>query len=67
MSTVKPNHPLAEILACKLHGFECMPAKEQRVMVQQAIKAAVGYVKALEAECLGTCEPCRIKQKMGKI
>lgn len=46
--SVKPNHPLAEILACKLFGIESVPQKEQTRMVQGAIKAAVEYVKPIE-------------------
>lgn len=38
---VQPNHPLAEILACKLFSIEICPPKEQRRMVRKAIKAAV--------------------------
>lgn len=38
---VQPNHPLAEILARKLFSIEICPPKEQRRIVQKAIKAAV--------------------------
>ena len=38
---VKPNHPLAELLAKKLFGIEGVPVKEQTKMVNRAIKAAV--------------------------
>ena len=40
---VKGNHPLAEILACKLFSIETVPAKEQAKMVRRAIKAAVEF------------------------
>ena len=40
---VEPNHPLAEILARKLFGIECVPRKEQTRMVAQTIKAAVQW------------------------
>jgi hypothetical protein len=46
--SVKPHHPLAEILARKLFSIETVPAKEQRRMVQRAIKAAVEYVLPIE-------------------
>lgn len=41
--TVQPNHPLAELLACKLFGIEGVPQKEQTRMVNRAIKAAVKW------------------------
>lgn len=40
---VQPNHPLAEIIACKLFGIEIVPDKEKRKMVNRAIKAAINY------------------------
>ncbi len=40
---VKPNHPLAEILAKKLFSIEIVPQKEQTRMVNRAIKAAVQW------------------------
>lgn len=43
--TVKPNHPLAELLARKLFGIEGVPLKEQQRMKQRAIKAAVRWHK----------------------
>ena len=42
---VKGNHPLAEILAQNLFSIETVPPKEQRKMVNRAIKAAVTWVK----------------------
>ena len=46
MSTVEPNHPLAEILVKKLFGIEIAPRREQTKMVNRAIKAAVQWVEA---------------------
>jgi len=34
--TVKPNHPLSEVVARKLHGISGVSADEQRRMVQRA-------------------------------
>ena len=49
---VSPHHPLAELLAKKLSGVECVPFREQQRMVQGAIRAAVAWheerVKELE-------------------
>lgn len=47
-SSVKPNHPLAEILAKKLFGIEIAPKKEQTKMVNRAIKAAVEWAISIE-------------------
>ncbi len=46
--SVKPNHPIAEILGKKLLGIEGVPRKEQTKMVRNAIKAAVKYCRELE-------------------
>ncbi len=43
--SVKPNHPLAEILGKKLMGIEVVPQKEQTKMVRGAIRAAVIWAK----------------------
>ena len=40
---VEGNHPLAEIIACKLFSIETCPASEQRKMVNRAVKEAVEY------------------------
>lgn len=40
---VKSNHPLAEILAKKLFGFEGVPVVEQKRMINRAISAAIEY------------------------
>jgi len=40
---VKPNHPLAEILASKLFAIETVPKEEQTKMVRRAIQAAVEF------------------------
>ena len=45
---VEPNHPLAEILACKLFAIEVVSKQEQRAMVQRAIKAAVEWAREQE-------------------
>ena len=37
------THPLAEIIQKKLFGFESVPHKEQRKMINRAIKAACKY------------------------
>lgn len=50
--TVKPNHPLAEILARKLFGIEGAPQKEQTKMVNRAIKAAVAWAEPIEEKAL---------------
>jgi len=47
---VEPNHPLAEILACKLSGIQVVPQKEMAHMVNRAIKAAVEWANGKEAE-----------------
>ena len=41
--SVKPNHPLAELLAQYLFGIEIVPLKEQQKMVQRAIREAVKW------------------------
>ena len=43
MSIKVKKNPLAEIISCKLFGIETVPAKEQRKMVNRAIKAAISY------------------------
>ncbi|MCP3921694.1 MAG: hypothetical protein GY714_03825 [Desulfobacterales bacterium] len=43
MSITVKKHPLAEILSKKLFGIETVPVKEQKRMVNRAIKAAVEY------------------------
>jgi hypothetical protein len=48
--TVKPNHPLAEILACTLFGIEHVPPKAIRRARANAIKKAVIWARKLEAE-----------------
>jgi len=40
---ISPHHPLAELLAKKLSGVECVPLREQQRMVQGAIRAAVAW------------------------
>ena len=40
---VQGNHPLGEIIACKLFSIETCPPKEQRKMVNRAAKAACEY------------------------
>ena len=42
---VKGNHPLVEILAKNLFSIETVPPREQRKMVNRAIKAAVAWAK----------------------
>lgn len=49
---VKPNHPLAEVLGCKLMGIEVVPQKEQTKMVNRAIKAAVEWANTKEHNTL---------------
>ena len=41
--TVKPNHPLAEIIARKLLGISGVPSIEQSKMVNRAAGAAVEF------------------------
>ncbi len=65
---VKGNHPLAEILACKLFSIETVPAKEQAKMVRIAIKAAVEFYEknnkklnpkqAKTDTCFDDCNKC---------
>lgn len=43
MSEVKPNHPLAEIIARKLSGITGVPHQEQQQMVRRAITSAVEF------------------------
>lgn len=43
MPVVKPNHPIAEVVARKLHGISGVPVEEQRRMVQRAANAAFDY------------------------
>jgi len=61
---VKPNHPLAELLARKLFGIEGVPQKEQTKMVRAAIKAAVLFYKKIANE-QGSyiCARCGFKSK----
>jgi len=40
---VKQNHPLAELLAKKLFGIECVPKEEQTKMVQKTISEVVKW------------------------
>ena len=52
---VKGNHPLAEIILCKLFSIDTCPPEEQRRMVSRATKAALEYhasaiTSAVEAE-----------------
>jgi len=44
--TVQPHHPLAELIAVKLHGIESVPVEEQRKMKNRAIRAAVEYYQS---------------------
>ena len=46
---IQPNHPLAELLGCKLMGIEIVPKKEQTAMVKGAIRAALRWVKDYES------------------
>jgi hypothetical protein len=41
--TVKGNHPLMEIIACKMSGIESVPIKQMGGVVNRAAKAAVKY------------------------
>lgn len=43
---VKSNHPLAEIIACKLFGISTVPREEGHKMVNRAVKAAIEYHEA---------------------
>ncbi|MHA1470042.1 MAG: hypothetical protein ACTSSP_05710 [Candidatus Asgardarchaeia archaeon] len=42
---VEPNHPIVEMLACKLFSIETVPQKEQTRMVRRAIREAVKWAK----------------------
>ena len=44
--SVKPHHPLQELLAQLLFGIETVPMKEQRRMVNRACKEAVKWHEA---------------------
>lgn len=41
--SVKPNHPLKELLAKLLFGIETVPMAEQRRMVNRACREAVEW------------------------
>jgi hypothetical protein len=47
---VKGNHPLAEIIACKLFGIERVPRQEMDKLVNRACFAATKYQKEEEKE-----------------
>ena len=40
---IQPDHPLADLLGRKLMGIEVVPAKEQTIMVRDAIRAAIKW------------------------
>lgn len=40
---VKGNHPLSEVIACKLFGISTVPALEAERMISRACKAAVEW------------------------
>ena len=42
-TAVQPDHPLSDLLGRKLTGIEVGPAKEQTIMVRDAIRAAVKW------------------------
>ncbi len=54
--TVKPHHPLQELIAKCLHGIEGVPRDEQRRMVNRVAREAVKWHEAQMANRPGVKE-----------
>lgn len=60
MSPTVKTHPLADIIAKRLFGIETVPVKEQRKMVNRAVKSACEYHDSKITDKEGLVEMIRL-------